>query len=93
VVRKFDTDLPTPLKPQQILQFSWTHVLELLRLDDSWKRAFYENECLLGLWSVRQLQQQIGSQLYERTGLSKISAPSSPGRGSNRPKLPRPSRT
>ena len=40
-------------------------------LDDPWKRAFYENECLLGGWSKRQLQRQIGSLLYERTGLSK----------------------
>jgi predicted nuclease of restriction endonuclease-like (RecB) superfamily len=63
--------LPTPLTPQQILQLSWTHLVELLRLDDPWKRAFYENECLLGAWSVRQLQRQIGSLLYERTGLSK----------------------
>lgn len=62
---------PTPLKPQQLLQFSWTHLIELLRLDDPWKRAFYENECILGGWSVRQLQRQIGSLLYERTGLSK----------------------
>lgn len=64
-------ELPTPLSPERILQFSWTHLIELLRLDDPWKRAFYENECLLGAWSVRQLQRQIGSLLYERTGLSK----------------------
>ena len=63
--------LPTPLTPEQILRLSWTHLIELLRLDDPWRRAFYENECLLGGWSVRQLQRQIGSQLYERTGLSK----------------------
>lgn len=63
--------LPTPLKPAQIMQVSWSHWMELLRLDDPWKRAFYENECLLGGWSVRQLQRQIGSLLYERTGLSK----------------------
>lgn len=56
---------------QKILQISWSHWVELLRLDDPWKRAFYENECLLGSWSVRQLQRQIGSLLYERTGLSK----------------------
>ena len=30
----------------------------------------YENECLKGNWSVRQLQRQIGSLLFERTGLS-----------------------
>jgi len=63
--------LPTPLTPEQVLRFSWTHLIELLRVDDPWKRAFYENECLLGSWSVRQLQRQIGSLLYERTGLSK----------------------
>jgi len=44
--------------------------IELIRLDDPWKRAFYENECLKGNWSVRQLQRQIGSLLYERTALS-----------------------
>ena len=44
---------------------------ELIRLDDPLKRAFYENECLKGNWSVRQLQRQIGSLLFERTGLSK----------------------
>ena len=51
-------------------RLSWTHLLEILRLGDPWKRAFYENECLKGTWSVRQLQRQIGSLLYERTGLS-----------------------
>ena len=69
--RKSDASLPTPLEPQKILQLSWTHLVEILRLEDPWKRAFYENECLLGGWSVRQLQRQIGSLLYERTGLSK----------------------
>jgi predicted nuclease of restriction endonuclease-like (RecB) superfamily len=44
--------------------------LELVRIDDPWKRAFYENELLQGRWSKRQLQRQIGSLLYERTGLS-----------------------
>jgi len=68
---KLSAALPPPLSPERILQFSWTHLIELLRLDDPWKRAFYENECLLGGWSVRQLQRQIGALLYERTGLSK----------------------
>ena len=62
--------LPTPLSPHFLLQFSWTKLQELLRLDDPWKRAFYENECLKGNWSVRQLQRQIETLLYERTGLS-----------------------
>lgn len=61
---------PTPLNVEDILRLSWTHWIELLHLDDPWKRAFYENECLKGHWSVRQLQRQIGSMLFERTGLS-----------------------
>lgn len=62
--------LPTPLPPEQLARISWTHFLELVRIDDPWKRAFYENELLQGHWSKRQLQRQIGSLLYERTGLS-----------------------
>jgi hypothetical protein len=62
--------LPTLLPPAILLRLSWTHLLELIRLEDPWKRAFYENECLKANWSKRQLQRQIGSQLYERTGLS-----------------------
>jgi predicted nuclease of restriction endonuclease-like (RecB) superfamily len=63
-------ELPTPLKPEQLAHISWAHFLELIRLDDPWQRAFYENELLKGHWSKRQLQRQIGSLLYERTGLS-----------------------
>jgi len=69
VVRK-SLSQPRPLPPDIVLRLSWTHLLEIIRLDDPWKRAFYENECLKGNWSVRQLQRQIGSLLYERTGLS-----------------------
>jgi len=64
-------ELPSPLEPAQLARISWAHFLELIRIEDPWKRAFYENECLRGHWSVRQLQRQIESLLYERTGLSK----------------------
>jgi hypothetical protein len=64
----------TPLSANAILQLSWTQLIELIRIDDPFKRAFYENECLKGNWSVRQLQRQIGSLLYERTGLSRNKA-------------------
>jgi predicted nuclease of restriction endonuclease-like (RecB) superfamily len=60
--------------PDLILRFSWSQLLELIRIDDQLKRAFYENECLKGNWSKRQLQRQIGSLLFERTGLSKNKA-------------------
>jgi predicted nuclease of restriction endonuclease-like (RecB) superfamily len=61
---------PTPLPPETLLRLSWSHLQELIAIDDPWKRAFFENECLLANWSVRQLRRQIGSLLYERTGLS-----------------------
>ena len=62
--------LPEQFKAEQLLRLSWSHFLEFIRIDDPWKRIFYENECLHGHWSVRQLQRQIESLLYERTGLS-----------------------
>ena len=36
--------------------------------------AFYHTEALRGGWSVRQLQRQMDSQFYERTGLSRDKA-------------------
>lgn len=49
---------------------SYTHFVELIRLDEPLKRLFYELECIKGTWSVKELKRQIGSLLYERTGLS-----------------------
>jgi predicted nuclease of restriction endonuclease-like (RecB) superfamily len=74
VSRKSTIGKPVPLSPDHLLRLSWSHLIELIRVEDPWKRAFYENECLKGNWSVRQLQRQIGSLLYERTGLSKDKA-------------------
>ena len=53
-----------------IKKLSFTHFVELIELEDPIKRIFYEIECIKGTWSVRELQRQIGSLLYERTGLS-----------------------
>ncbi|MDO8733666.1 MAG: PDDEXK nuclease domain-containing protein, partial [Elusimicrobiota bacterium] len=50
---------------------SWSHYRLLMRLDEAFKREFYETECIRGNWSVRQLDRQIQSMLYERTALSK----------------------
>jgi predicted nuclease of restriction endonuclease-like (RecB) superfamily len=72
-VRKFTGNI-TPLSANAVLHFSWTQLIELIRIDDPLKRAFYENECLKANWSVRQLQRQIGSLLFERTGLSRNKA-------------------
>lgn len=51
-------------------KLSFSHFVELLRLDEPLQRAFYEIECIKSGWSVRELKRQIGSLLYERLGLS-----------------------
>jgi len=50
---------------------SFTHLIELIKLDDPLKRLFYEVETIKGNWSVRELKRQINSATYERIGLSK----------------------
>ncbi|MBI5154324.1 DUF1016 family protein [Candidatus Poribacteria bacterium] len=50
---------------------SFSHLLELARLEDPLPRAFYELECLRSGWSVRELKRQRDSMLFERVGLSK----------------------
>lgn len=54
-----------------LFPLSWSHYRLLMRLDEPFKRELYESECIRGNWSVRQLDRQIQSMLYERTALSK----------------------
>jgi predicted nuclease of restriction endonuclease-like (RecB) superfamily len=49
--------------PQEL---SWSHYLVLTRVVKPTARAFYEIEAARECWSVRQLERQIGSQLFER---------------------------
>ncbi len=53
-----------------ISRLSFTHIVELLNLENATKRTFYEVECIQGNWSVRELKRQIHSLYYERCGLS-----------------------
>ncbi len=50
---------------------SWTHYIQLLRVEDPLARRFYEIEAIKENWSVRSLNRQICSSLYERVALSK----------------------
>jgi predicted nuclease of restriction endonuclease-like (RecB) superfamily len=49
---------------------SWSHMCELLIIEDKDKRSFYEKETINSGWSVRELKRQIDSSLYERLLLS-----------------------
>lgn len=50
---------------------SWSHYLVLMRIKDPNARSFYEIECAQQHWSIRQLQRQYNSSLYERLALSR----------------------
>ena len=49
---------------------TWTHICELLIIEDKAKRSFYEKETVNSNWSIRELKRQIDSSLYERLLLS-----------------------
>lgn len=51
--------------------FSFSHFVELIKIDDDTKRLFYEVETIKGNWSVRELKRQAETLLYEQVGLSK----------------------
>ncbi|MBQ5539588.1 MAG: DUF1016 family protein [Bacteroidales bacterium] len=85
--RKFFTvyvEFPTPEKiltastdsvygVDQIHKFSlsWNHYQILMRVKNESARSFYEIEAYEQQWSVRQLQRQVSSSLFERLALSR----------------------
>ncbi|GAA0179449.1 PDDEXK nuclease domain-containing protein [Clostridium sediminicola] len=52
-------------------QLSWSHYLLLSKIDETQKRKFYFEEAISANWSVRELDRQIASLLFERLSLSK----------------------
>lgn len=78
---KANNNLPLPAKtvlptefstPAEVLVscLSFSHIIELLSIEDPLVRFFYETECIKGTWSVRELRRQIASNLHVRIGLS-----------------------
>ncbi len=58
--------------PQMVFdRLSYTHIAILAYINDPLKRAFYAIEAMRGPWSYRELQRQIDSNYYERSGWSK----------------------
>ena len=52
-------------------QLSWSHYVELLKIDDPLERCFYEKQTLIENWSVAQLIRQKKSSLFLRLAASK----------------------
>jgi predicted nuclease of restriction endonuclease-like (RecB) superfamily len=68
-MRKFYLEYPSvqPLAGH----LTWTHICELLTIEDKNKRSFCEKETKNLNWSKRELIRQIDTSLYERLLLSK----------------------
>ncbi|MDR2382588.1 MAG: PDDEXK nuclease domain-containing protein [Prevotellaceae bacterium] len=52
-------------------RLSWSHYLKLMRIENEAERKFYEIESINSNWSLRELQRQFNSALYERLVLSR----------------------
>lgn len=52
-------------------KLSWSHICELITIDDDLERGFYEKECIAGRWNVRSLRRQMDSALYLRLAASR----------------------
>ena len=52
-------------------QLSWTHLREIIALEDPLRRQFYTELCRIERWSTRTLKSKIRGMLYERTAISR----------------------
>jgi predicted nuclease of restriction endonuclease-like (RecB) superfamily len=52
-------------------QLSWTHYLFLIKIDNISERKVYEIEAINNNWSVKELQRQFNSALFESLVFSK----------------------
>jgi predicted nuclease of restriction endonuclease-like (RecB) superfamily len=64
----FKWELPAKIL---LLKLPYSHLLLISKIENPVKRAFYELESTKGNWSFRELERQINTLYYERSGLSK----------------------
>ena len=65
------SDLDWAVNLTDAFPLPWSHYVRLMSVKDDFARWFYEDEAIRGAWSVRQLDRQISTLLYERTGTAK----------------------
>ena len=61
---------PITQKPSPLL--SWSHYVELLKLDDDLERSFYEQQAINEKWSVQELKRQKNSALFLQLAASHL---------------------
>jgi len=71
LISAFDTKAQKGQTLSAQFNLNWSHYQILMRIENEAARRFYEIEAVSQLWSVRQLQRQVGSSLYERLALSR----------------------
>jgi len=54
---------------QSSFQLSWSHYIQLLKIEDENERNFYEIEAVQNNWGKRELIRQCNSAIYERIAL------------------------
>lgn len=52
-------------------KLTWSHICELIKIDDKLERSFYEKECYKEKWDVRTLRRQMDSALFLRLAASR----------------------
>jgi predicted nuclease of restriction endonuclease-like (RecB) superfamily len=68
-IRQFYLAYPICAKASHKL--SWSHYVELLKIDDPLERSFYEQQTLIERWSIPELRRQMKSSLFLRLAASK----------------------
>ncbi|MCF0194426.1 MAG: hypothetical protein HUK00_04535 [Bacteroidaceae bacterium] len=53
------------------IKLSWSHICELIAIDDEVERQFYEKACIQEKWSVRDLKRQKETSLFLRLAASR----------------------
>ena len=60
-----------PISQKPSHQLSWSHFVELLKIEDDLERKFYENQTIAEKWSIPQLKRQKNTALFQRLAISK----------------------
>ena len=71
VIRFRQFYLAYPISATVSHQLSWSHIVELLKIDDPLERGFYEKQSINERWSIRELIRQKQSALFLRLAASK----------------------
>lgn len=68
-MRQFYLTYPKGAKTSSFL--SWSHYVELLKIDNELERSFYEKQTILEKWSIAELKRQKKTALFLRLAASK----------------------